>query len=132
MALDHPFDHPDNPTGSFSIRLDRRGIQREQARSVWSRLVRRRAPGYGSGGWAPSAVCAELGGDGGDCTAHAADRMGSVLASHGGDPLPREVTGESARLPDADAAAARAACRRCRTGSTYGAGVTGRAVPPDA
>jgi hypothetical protein len=48
--LDHPFDHPDDPTGSFSIRLDRRGIQREQARSVWSRPDRRRAPGYGSGG----------------------------------------------------------------------------------
>jgi restriction system protein len=43
--------------------------------------------------------------------------MGSVLASHGGVLLPREVTGESARLPDADAAAARAACGRCRTGS---------------
>jgi hypothetical protein len=29
-------------------------------------------------------ACAQLGGDGGDCTAHAADRMDSVLASHGG------------------------------------------------
>src|SRR4029450_7456887 len=33
-ALDHPVDHPDDPTGS-----------------VWSRPDRRRAPGYGSGGW---------------------------------------------------------------------------------
>jgi hypothetical protein len=24
MALDHPLDHPDDPTGSFSIRRDRR------------------------------------------------------------------------------------------------------------
>src|SRR5215218_4729526 len=32
--LDHPLDHPDDPTGS-----------------VWSRLDRRRAPAYGSGGW---------------------------------------------------------------------------------
>ena len=32
------------------IRPDRRGTQREQARSVWSRPDRRRAPGYGSGG----------------------------------------------------------------------------------
>jgi imidazolonepropionase-like amidohydrolase len=48
--LDHPVHHPDDPTGSFSIRLDRRCIQPEQARSVWSRPDRRRAPGYGSGG----------------------------------------------------------------------------------
>jgi hypothetical protein len=48
--LDHPFDHPDDPTGPYSIRLDRRGTQREQARSDWSRPDRRRAPGYGSGG----------------------------------------------------------------------------------
>jgi hypothetical protein len=47
--LDHPFDHPDDPTGPVWIRLDRRGPQREQARSVWSRPDRRRAPGYGSG-----------------------------------------------------------------------------------
>jgi hypothetical protein len=47
--LDHPFDHPDDPTGSFWSRLDRRGTQREQARSVWSRPDRRRAPVYGSG-----------------------------------------------------------------------------------
>jgi hypothetical protein len=51
MRLDHPVDHPDDPTGSFWNRLDRRGTQREQARSVWSRPDRRRAPGYGSGGW---------------------------------------------------------------------------------
>jgi hypothetical protein len=51
MRLDHPVDHPDDPTGSFWSRLDRRGTQREQARSVWSRPDRRRAPGYGSGGW---------------------------------------------------------------------------------
>src|SRR5829696_3750594 len=31
--LDHPFDHPDDPTGSVWIRLNRRPIQREQARS---------------------------------------------------------------------------------------------------
>ena len=49
--LDHPFDHPDDPTGAVSIRLDRRAIQREQARSVWIRPDRHRAPGYGSGGW---------------------------------------------------------------------------------
>jgi hypothetical protein len=49
--LDHPVDHPDDLTGFFWIRLDRRGVQREQARSVWSRPERRRAPGYGSGGW---------------------------------------------------------------------------------
>src|SRR4029453_7179274 len=29
-------DHPDDPSGSDRSRLDRRGIQREQARSVWS------------------------------------------------------------------------------------------------
>jgi hypothetical protein len=50
VRLDHPFDHPDDPTGPVWSRLDRRGIQREQARSVWSRPDRRRAPGYGSGG----------------------------------------------------------------------------------
>src|SRR5215218_9155956 len=49
--LDHPFDHPDDPTEPVSTGLDRRGTQREQPRSVWSRPVRRRAPGYGSGGW---------------------------------------------------------------------------------
>jgi hypothetical protein len=49
--LDHPVDHPDDPTEPISIRLDRRGTQREQARSDWSRPDRRRAPGYGSGGW---------------------------------------------------------------------------------
>src|SRR5829696_6300400 len=49
--LDHPVDHPDDPTGPVWSRLDRRGLQREQARSVWSRPDRRRAPGYGSGGW---------------------------------------------------------------------------------
>jgi hypothetical protein len=30
-------DHPDDPTGPFWIRPDRRGMQCEQARSVWSR-----------------------------------------------------------------------------------------------
>jgi hypothetical protein len=35
--LDHPFDHPDDPTGPVWIRPGRRGIQPEQARSVWSR-----------------------------------------------------------------------------------------------
>jgi hypothetical protein len=43
MALDHPFDHPDDPSVSVWSRLDRRCSQREQARSVWSRPVRRRA-----------------------------------------------------------------------------------------
>jgi hypothetical protein len=50
-TLDHPFDHPDDPTGPVWIRPDRRRIQPEQARSVWGRPDRRRAPGYGSGGW---------------------------------------------------------------------------------
>jgi hypothetical protein len=36
MALDHPFDHPDDPSLSVWSRLDRRAIQREQARSSWS------------------------------------------------------------------------------------------------
>jgi hypothetical protein len=49
--LDHPFDHPDDPTGPICIGPDRRGLQPEQARSVWIRPDRRRAPGYGSGGW---------------------------------------------------------------------------------
>jgi hypothetical protein len=31
--------HSDDPTGLFSIRLDREGIQREQARSVWTDQV---------------------------------------------------------------------------------------------
>jgi hypothetical protein len=39
--------------GSVWIRLDRRGTQLEQARSVWSRPNRCRAPGYGSGDRAP-------------------------------------------------------------------------------
>jgi hypothetical protein len=47
--LDHPFDHPDDPTGPDWIRPDRRGLRREQARSVWSRPDRRRAPAYGPG-----------------------------------------------------------------------------------
>jgi hypothetical protein len=51
MALDHPLDHPDDPTGPVSIRPDRRPIRRGQARSVWSGPERRGAPGYGSGGW---------------------------------------------------------------------------------
>jgi hypothetical protein len=40
-AFDRPFDHPDDPTGSVWIRLDRRPTRREQARSVWSRPDRR-------------------------------------------------------------------------------------------
>jgi Domain of unknown function (DUF4010) len=47
VSFDHPFDHPDDPTGSFSIQRDRRGTQREHPRSFWSRPVR----GYGPGGW---------------------------------------------------------------------------------
>jgi PPOX class probable F420-dependent enzyme len=43
MALDHPFDHPDEPSGAVWSRLDRRASQREQARSVWSRPGRRLA-----------------------------------------------------------------------------------------
>ena len=46
-------DHSDDPTGLLSIRLDRRRIQREQARSVWIRPGRRGAPGYRSGDRAP-------------------------------------------------------------------------------
>ena len=49
MALDHPDDHPDDPSGSVRSHLDRPGTQPEQARSVWIRLLRRRASGYGSG-----------------------------------------------------------------------------------
>jgi hypothetical protein len=49
--LDHPLDHPDDPTGPVCIRLDRRAIQPEQGRSVWIRPDRRGAQGYGSGGW---------------------------------------------------------------------------------
>jgi hypothetical protein len=45
IRLDHPDDHPDDPSGSIGSRLDRRGTQREQARSVWSRPVRRRGSG---------------------------------------------------------------------------------------
>jgi hypothetical protein len=64
-SLDHPFDHPDDPTGPVWIRPDRRAGQREQIRSVWSRPDRRRAPGYGSDGCKtvagiqrdPGAVC---------------------------------------------------------------------------
>src|SRR5215216_3569264 len=59
--LDHPFDHPDDPTRSFWIRPDRRPLQREQARSVWSRPDRRRAPGYGSGGWGFESLAARTG-----------------------------------------------------------------------
>jgi hypothetical protein len=40
-------DHPDDPTGPVWIRLDRRPVRRDQARSVWSRPDRRRAPGCG-------------------------------------------------------------------------------------
>jgi hypothetical protein len=37
MRLDHPDDHPDDRSVSVGSRLDRRAIQHEQARSVWSR-----------------------------------------------------------------------------------------------
>jgi hypothetical protein len=92
MRLDHPFDHPDDPTGPVWIRLDRRGIQREQARSSGADQIdaEHQSTDLVVGFPFSAQVCAELGGDAGDCTAHAADRMGSVLASHGGDPLPRE------------------------------------------
>jgi hypothetical protein len=43
MRLDHPFDHPDDPSGSVWSRLDRRGTQREQARSDQRRPGRREA-----------------------------------------------------------------------------------------
>jgi hypothetical protein len=42
LRLDRPFDNPDDPTRSVWIRLDRRGIQREQPRSQRARLS---APG---------------------------------------------------------------------------------------
>jgi hypothetical protein len=45
MRFDHPDDHPGDRSGSVGSRLDRRGGQREQARSVWSRSDRRRASG---------------------------------------------------------------------------------------
>ena len=61
--LDHPLDHPDDPSVSVWSRLDRRGLRREQARSGWSRPDRRRAPGYGSGGWLRSREGGEVGGD---------------------------------------------------------------------
>jgi hypothetical protein len=42
MPFDHPVDHPDDSSGSVWIRLDRRGIQREQARgSRWARSARK-------------------------------------------------------------------------------------------
>jgi hypothetical protein len=50
--LDHPVDHPDDPTGLVWTRRDRRATQPEQGRSVWTRSDRRGAPGYGSGGQA--------------------------------------------------------------------------------
>jgi hypothetical protein len=34
MRDDHPDDHPDDPAGSVGSRLKRRGIQREQARTL--------------------------------------------------------------------------------------------------
>jgi hypothetical protein len=37
MRLDHPDDHPVDPSGSARSRLNRRGTQREQARSDQSR-----------------------------------------------------------------------------------------------
>jgi hypothetical protein len=42
-ALDHSFDHPDDRSVAIGNRLERRGIQPEQARSVWSHPGRRRA-----------------------------------------------------------------------------------------
>jgi hypothetical protein len=58
MALAHPDDPPDDPSGSVGIRLDRGSTQREQARSVWSRPDRRPASGYGSGGQAMAVLAA--------------------------------------------------------------------------
>jgi hypothetical protein len=43
-------DHPDDPTPSIGTHLDRRGAKREQARLSGTGPIRRRAPGYGSGG----------------------------------------------------------------------------------
>jgi hypothetical protein len=43
MRLDHPDDHPDDPSASVGSRLDRQRIQREQPKSVWNRPGRRRA-----------------------------------------------------------------------------------------
>jgi hypothetical protein len=43
MRLDHPDDHPADPSGSVGSRLDRQPTQREQARSVCCRPVGRGA-----------------------------------------------------------------------------------------
>jgi hypothetical protein len=43
MRIDHPDDHPDDPSGFVGSRLDRRVTQREQARSVCCRPVGRGA-----------------------------------------------------------------------------------------
>src|SRR5215211_538301 len=59
-CLISPFDHSADPTGPVWIRLDRRGVQSEQPRSDWSRPVRRRAPGYGSGGWGFESLAARI------------------------------------------------------------------------
>jgi hypothetical protein len=45
MRIDHPDDHPDDPSESIWIRPDRRGTQREQARSDQRRPVGRGAFG---------------------------------------------------------------------------------------
>jgi hypothetical protein len=39
MRIDHPDDHPDDPSGSVWSRLDRRGTQREQVVSVLLRPI---------------------------------------------------------------------------------------------
>jgi hypothetical protein len=59
-GLDHPVDHPDDPTGPVWIHLDRPGIQPDQPDPDWSRPGRRRAPGYGSGGWGFESLKAHL------------------------------------------------------------------------
>jgi hypothetical protein len=87
--LDHPVDHPGDPTEPFSIRLGRRGIRPEQGRSVWSRPDRPRAPGYGCGGQAKAGAgrCrtlrsrswSDIGGDSGRCCC----RLSSVALPQG-------------------------------------------------
>jgi hypothetical protein len=50
VELPDLLDHPEDPTTSFWKRLDRRRTQPAQARSIWSRPGRHKAPGHGPGG----------------------------------------------------------------------------------